>query len=573
MTTIFTDTPNVDDNANDGFSVRDVLPITGGAQTQIRVTFKASGSAAFKTDHCSIGISNGTSANTTATPTELTFSGGHGFSIALGTTITSDFVNFSGFTSTDKLVVIFDCNSAANSGNWQDSSTTGNSLWFKAATVSWNVAAPAGFTQSANTNGAITLIETQSAASSPVVSRITDLPPRGYVYSEWQKWADDTNTLLPTPTVLTQTLRVQKDWPNPYPVTWYRSWEEHTVLPRPTPFLPLDWPSPRPVSWYQSWTSSGNSLTAVIQAPFRQNSWPNPQPVAWYQSWVQSFQQAIPFNQLDWPLPKISQPLLQTWSQSLNIFYQSETFPFVQTDWPNPQRVVWYQDWRLNLLQNTLTPAFQFPFNQFDWPLPKTYQPIDQFWQNNLRLLPQPTPFFQNVDFPLPVVSQPIDSTWIGNLSEFLQSNTFPFHQSDYPNPYPVYWYRDYNQNLVIYLPVGIKPFNQSDWPLPETPQPIDQYWYQALVLNLPVPPPPPVQTVSSGRQVWPEELDDLTLATHKWHQRLIDAHDHKIGLEIRKAAQELGRSGGFARAESLSQKQRTNIATKAAQTRWQPKR
>src|SRR5258708_3456456 len=347
---------------------------------------------------------------------------------------------------------------------------------------------------------------TVSSSAAPFVSNVTNLPPSGYVYSDWYKWTDDTNTLLPTPTVLTQTLRVQKDWPNPYPVTWYRSWEEHTLLPKPTPFLPFDWPNPRPVSWYQSWCVSGNALTAVTQAQFRQNSWPKPQPITWYQSWTRSFQQAIPFNQLDWPLPKSNQPLLQTWSQSLNLFYQSETFPFVQTDWPNPQRTVWYQDWRVNLLQGTLTPTFQAPFIQTDWPLPRTYVPIDQFWQNNLQLLPRPTPFFQNVDFPLPVVSQPIDATWIQNLSEFLQSNTFPFSQTDWKNPYPLYWYRNHNQNLVIYLPVGIQPFNQTDWPLPKTTQPIDQTWLQSLVLNLPEPPPPIVIT-SAGRWISPEEV------------------------------------------------------------------
>jgi hypothetical protein len=355
-------------------------------------------------------------------------------------------------------------------------------------------------------------IKPAASTANPFVSHITDLPPRGYVYSEWYKWVESGLTTLPTPRVLTQTLRVQKDWPNPYPVTWYRSWEEHTLLPKPTPFLPFDWPNPKPVTWYQNWIESGNSILprptpflpvqinnpnqvgwyqtysqsllqtslAPSQAnPFVQNQWPNPQPVIWYQSWTQSFQQAIPFNQTDWSLPKTNQPLLQTWSQSLNLFYQSETFPFVQIDWPNPQRTVWYQDWRVNLLQNTLVPVFQSPFNQFDWPLPRTYQPIQQFWAEagNVQL-PFPTPFFQNVDANTPVIVQPIDATWLQNLSEFLQANTFPFSQTDWKNPYPVYWYKDHNQNLVIYLPVGTKPFSQSDWQLTKAVQPIDQTWF-----------------------------------------------------------------------------------------------
>src|SRR6266853_1728278 len=286
--------------------------------------------------------------------------------------------------------------------------------------VLWN-------SNAAGTNGCAVAIEiiVAAAAGNPFVNN-TDLPPRGFLYSEWQKWTESGLTTLPTPTVLTQTLRIKNDCPNPHPVTWY-------------------------------------------------------------QSWTKNFQQAIPFNQTDWSLPKTYQPLLQTWSQSLNIFYQSETFPFVQSDYSNPQRIIWYKDWSLNLLETTLAPAFQAPFNQFDWPLPRTYQPIDQFWQNNLQLLPKPTPFFQNIDSPLLVVSQPIDATWLQNLSEFIQSNTFPFSQTDWKNPYPLYWYQDHNQNLVIYLPVGAKPFSQLDWPLTGSHQLVGGYLQKRLYQALPV--------------------------------------------------------------------------------------
>src|SRR6266853_418788 len=452
--------------------------------------------------------------------------------------------------------------------------------------VLWN-------SNAAGTNGCAVAIEivVATAAGNPFVNN-TDLPTRGFVYSEWQRWTESGLTTLPTPTVLTQTLRVKSDFPNPYPVTWYRSWEHrgNSLLPRPTPFRPIDtyaflpiyynvniWqetgnsslpipltPQGQPfnqdlsqnnipnLTWYQSWTWSGNSLTAVIKSPFSQNSWPNPQPVSWYQSWTQSFQLVIPFNQTDWPLPKTYQPLLQTWSQSLNLFYQSEVFPFIQSDYPNPQRIIWYQDWFQSLLQSTLKPAFQAPFNQFDWPLPRTYQPIDQFWYNGLQLLPRPTPFFQNVDAPLPVISQPIDQTWLQNLLLFFQSNTFPFSQTDWKNPYPIYWFRDYNQNLVIYLPVGIKPFNQSDWPLSYSPQPIDQYYYQALVLNLPEPLPPP-EIISSGRQITEAEV---MAEVAQWWKRQEDS-----SLIHPSEFARLGASkGGIARAKALTPTQRSNI-------------
>src|SRR5712664_3727563 len=76
--------------------------------------------------------------------------------------------------------------------------------------------------------------------------------------------------------------------------------------------------------------------------------------------------------------------------------------------------------------------------------------------------------------------------------------------------------------------------------------------------------------TATGGRQVWEQELDDLTLASHKWHQRLIEANSFKTGEEIHRIAQELGSKGGMARAQSLTAKHRSDIATKAAQTRWQ---
>src|SRR5215467_8868604 len=47
-------------------------------------------------------------------------------------------------------------------------------------------------------------------------------------------------------------------------------------------------------------------------------------------------------------------------------------------------------------------------------------------------------------------------------------------------------------------------------------------------------------ELVTGGRQIWLEELDDLTLASHKWHQRLIEQSKFKTGEEIHKAAKAL---------------------------------
>lgn len=119
------------------------------------------------------------------------------------------------------------------------------------------------------------------------------------------------------------------------------------------------------------------------------------------------------------------------------------------------------------------------------------------------------------------------------NLSEFLQSETFPFHQSDYPNPYPLYWFRDHNQNLVIYLPVGIKPFLQSDWPLPGVAPPLDTSWYINLS-NLPAPPVPPPIITDIGSKTWTKE---------EWTKKLTEyTRSH-----LNASAVHLGRLGGIA--------------------------
>jgi uncharacterized protein (TIGR02217 family) len=79
----------------------------GGLSVRVAFATKSGGTDRFKTDHCSIGVWTGTDFNTVSTPVELTFSGGHGFDIAHGETILSDWINLE-FSSSDKLVVVAD---------------------------------------------------------------------------------------------------------------------------------------------------------------------------------------------------------------------------------------------------------------------------------------------------------------------------------------------------------------------------------------------------------------------------------------------------------------------------------
>jgi hypothetical protein len=111
MATIFSGTLTSDDSGAEDYSYRQRVPITGDAQDQVRVTFRASSAAAWSVDNASIGIAT-TDGSTASTPVELLFGGASGFAISAGADITSDWLTFAGFISTDELVVIMDHASA-----------------------------------------------------------------------------------------------------------------------------------------------------------------------------------------------------------------------------------------------------------------------------------------------------------------------------------------------------------------------------------------------------------------------------------------------------------------------------
>jgi hypothetical protein len=164
---IFTVAQSGSDSGEDGHSWRNVIAITGNALDQIRLTFVASSAGQLTLDHASIGISNGTTMQTTATPTELLFSGASGFTIPASASITSDWVNFSGFTSSDKLVVVMDMAAApAGRGNPTFVTVIGNTNYFSNGTPisTYNAANPIpGFSSSADQTAMVSLIEVQTA--------------------------------------------------------------------------------------------------------------------------------------------------------------------------------------------------------------------------------------------------------------------------------------------------------------------------------------------------------------------------------------------------------------------------
>lgn len=162
MATIFTDALGTDRGDVGLGSFRNVIAITGGALGQVRATFKAGASNPYVIVHASIGIWSGSTMITTATPVELTFSGASGCTIPAATTLTSDWVNLSGFTSSNSLVVVEDFNSATSRSTDQSSS---NTMWFNFGDQSYNKADPTpdgGWGSTVSWVVGVTSIETQS---------------------------------------------------------------------------------------------------------------------------------------------------------------------------------------------------------------------------------------------------------------------------------------------------------------------------------------------------------------------------------------------------------------------------
>src|SRR5438552_4119351 len=110
MSTIFTDTLSNGLGDETGQSFRIIVVPTAGSLGQIRVTFPSS-NLGLNCAHCSAGKA-ATAPNTAVTPVELTFSGGHGFSLGANSQIVSDWATLA-FTGTDQLVVVMDITGGA----------------------------------------------------------------------------------------------------------------------------------------------------------------------------------------------------------------------------------------------------------------------------------------------------------------------------------------------------------------------------------------------------------------------------------------------------------------------------
>jgi len=297
---------------------------------------------------------------------------------------------------------------------------------------------------------------------------------------------------------------------------------------------------PDPVIWYQTWTLNllQSTLIPTPAKPTAQYDWPNPPPVIWYRSWEASYNQNL-IGQDTVPGEQYTSrpdPVLWNISYTLNLLQSTLTpvpqNPFVQSDWPNPQPISWYRSWEVNLASKLLP-----PFNQDYWPLPGSSPPIVPSWTASYNL----------------------------NL---IGKDQLPIRQQDWPVPSLVIWYQDWYQNLANSSAPNPKPFNQQDWPNPG-PIPFRDYGYINFTVNIPIPPIPPQADV--GGRDWRQYPESLSESFKRIHGDVLQAYqrDQQENHAISDIAAKLGAKGGQARAEALTQKQRTNIATKAALTRW----
>ncbi len=164
----------------------------GASVTQARVTFQARPAAVgMKLDHASICVQS-TTYNCASAPVELLFSGAHGFNIAAGATITSDWANivvsssagtvytktlssqqtgWAGYSvrtlidpvtgNASKLVVIMDWNSVAGSDSDAAVNEAGTNGYYLAATASYNQQSPAGSWTAQGFRDGVNKVETQ----------------------------------------------------------------------------------------------------------------------------------------------------------------------------------------------------------------------------------------------------------------------------------------------------------------------------------------------------------------------------------------------------------------------------
>ena len=108
-------------------SIRAVVPITGSSIGRISASFLTGTAGTLQVDHASICVQS-TTYNCVAPPVELLFSGGHGFTAAANTVVTSDYLPFS-VSSGYSVVIIADFNVSTPGSASENSGSGGVDYW------------------------------------------------------------------------------------------------------------------------------------------------------------------------------------------------------------------------------------------------------------------------------------------------------------------------------------------------------------------------------------------------------------------------------------------------------------
>jgi hypothetical protein len=172
-TLVFNQAANQNGGGFVGFAVRNFFTPAGSVagQGQFRITVQSWG-AGFIIDHASVGVSVG--GGDVASTTEITFSGGHGVTIAPAFTgVTSDWANFT-WTAGQDIGVSIDINAGSASTDVEVTSAgTGTILacFFKSGSACWNtpVISGSGFSSQGSFEALISA-EMQSSGTQPTSS-------------------------------------------------------------------------------------------------------------------------------------------------------------------------------------------------------------------------------------------------------------------------------------------------------------------------------------------------------------------------------------------------------------------
>lgn len=147
------------DDTNTNISLRMICTLSHAITGPFRIILEASSTLAFVASHIGAGKGNGTASNTTATPFEVKFSGASGLTLPAGEYVASDLIDpgITTFAIGDKLIVIIDI-PTGTAGQRLSSSNSNVTSFFAQPGASYNVAAPSGYTASANNNFSVKAI-------------------------------------------------------------------------------------------------------------------------------------------------------------------------------------------------------------------------------------------------------------------------------------------------------------------------------------------------------------------------------------------------------------------------------